>query len=179
MPFAEVDEVLKRELGSNWRDYFSEFEEVECCFGRKISILINNQAPLAAASLAQVHSGRLRDGRRVAIKVQFPAVSRQLKMDLATISLCVRIIGRVFPKFQFTWVLPEFKQYMRQEIDFRIEAMNNARIKKMFADNAQFATPDVYNEYCTDKVLVMEWIDGCKVPNFFCFFFDLNNYKDE
>ena len=113
--------------------------------------------------MAQVHSGKLRDGRKVAIKVQFPAVARQLKMDLATISLCVRIVGRMFPKFQFTWVLPEFKEYMHQEIDFSIEAKNNARIKPMFADNKQFATPDVYNEFCTKKVLVMEWIDGCKI----------------
>lgn len=90
------------------------------------------ETPLAAASLAQVHSGRLLDGRKVAVKVQFPAVARQLKMDLATISLCVRIVGRVFPKFQFTWVLPEFKSYMNQEIDFSIEAKNNERIKEVF-----------------------------------------------
>lgn len=65
------------------------------------------------------------------MKVQFPAVARQLKMDLATISLCVRIVGRMFPKFQFTWVLPEFKEYMNQEIDFSIEAKNNAKIKQV------------------------------------------------
>jgi predicted unusual protein kinase regulating ubiquinone biosynthesis (AarF/ABC1/UbiB family) len=43
------------------------------------------------------------------VKVQFPAIARQLKIDLAAIKVCVAFIGRVFPKFEYTWVLPEFE----------------------------------------------------------------------
>ncbi len=93
MSMAEVSGVLAKQLGPEWRSLFAEFDET----------------PVAAASLAQVHRARLADGRNVAVKVQFPAITRQLKMDVATLSLCVRVVGYLFPKFQFTWVLPEFK----------------------------------------------------------------------
>jgi aarF domain-containing kinase len=147
MAMAEVSGVLAKQLGPQWRSLFAEFEET----------------PVAAASLAQVHRAVLADGRKVAVKVQFPAITRQLKMDVATLSLCLRVIGYLFPKFQFTWVLPEFKRYMNQEIDFEVEAANNARIKGLLAGNRQVATPDVYRELCTKRVIVMEWIDGCKM----------------
>jgi aarF domain-containing kinase len=147
MPIEEVNGVLLDEFGAEWQSLFSSFDET----------------PIAAASLAQVHHGTLPGGQEVAIKVQFPSVRRQLKMDLATISLCTRIVGYLFPKFQFTWVLPEFKIYMNQEINFENEVANNLTIKGQFADQPQFATPNVYPKLCTKKVVVMEWINGCKM----------------
>ena len=84
MSMQQVDEVLCAELGPEWRNSFLEFDE----------------NPIAAASLAQVHRARLQSGEEVAVKVQFPSIERQLKMDLATISLCVQIVGYLFPKFQ-------------------------------------------------------------------------------
>lgn len=149
MPMSEVDGVLSQELGSDWRSHFFSFDET----------------PIAAASLAQVHRARLMSGEDVAVKVQFPAVRRQLKMDLATISLCVRVVGYLFPKFQFTWVLPEFKDYLYQEVNFEIEAKNNLQIREQFKDNPQFATPTIIKPLCTKRVVVMEWINGCKMTD--------------
>lgn len=93
MPMSEVDQVMTNQLGRDWRLHFAEFEE----------------EPIAAASLAQVHRGVLTDGRKVAVKVQFPAVTRQMPMDVVALTICARVIGYFFPKFEFTWVMPEFK----------------------------------------------------------------------
>lgn len=94
MPWSDVDEVLREELGSDWRSrVFRDVDEV----------------PLAAASLAQVHHATLHDGREVAIKIQYPVVRRQLQVDLATITLALRMVGYWFPRWQFSWVLPEVR----------------------------------------------------------------------
>lgn len=85
MPMAEVAAVLSAELGPDWRSRFQHFDDV----------------PIAAASLAQVHMATLADGREVAVKVQYPSVRRQLLMDLATVTIAVKIVGRLFPKFEF------------------------------------------------------------------------------
>jgi aarF domain-containing kinase len=149
-PFMSADEVhavLSEELGRDWRMVFSSFDEV----------------PIAAASLAQVHRARLLDGSEVAVKIQFPSVRKQLQLDLATITLSVHIVGRLFPKWQFAWILPEFRTYLAQELDFELEARNNERISAMFSADPQFATPKVYRDFSTRRLLVMEFIDGCKV----------------
>jgi predicted unusual protein kinase regulating ubiquinone biosynthesis (AarF/ABC1/UbiB family) len=134
--------VLARELGEDWRDFFAEFADT----------------PAAAASIGQVHEAVWHDGRKVAVKNQYPGAGRALIGDFNQLSRAGRLFGMLMPGLDVKPLLDELKDRISEELDYELEAMS----QQMFAD-AYAGDPDIYVPnvvMSTGQVLVSEWMDG-------------------
>jgi ubiquinone biosynthesis protein len=156
-PWEQVEEVIARSLGAPGQ-IFAELQ----------------QEPAAAASIAQVHKARLRcDGgvdAEVAVKVQRPGIRATVEQDLDILQrLAVRLERRArwARAVGAVGVARGFAAAMREELDFRVEARNTAAVAATWADqqrvirgSASVTLPAVYEQLCTEHVLVIEWLDG-------------------
>ncbi|MEO7095012.1 MAG: AarF/UbiB family protein [Polyangiales bacterium] len=142
--------VVERELGQPLDAVFSEFD----------------RAPLAAASLAQVHRARLRDGRLVAVKVQYPDIEALVEIDLEVMGRICRVYEKVDPQpMALLPLLKELTAHLALELDFVREVDNAERIRKIFAGDATVAIPVVHREYSTRRVITMELVEGIKITD--------------
>ncbi|MCS6885434.1 MAG: AarF/ABC1/UbiB kinase family protein [Acidobacteriota bacterium] len=143
--------IIAEELGRSLEEVFSVISE----------------SPVAAASLGQVYEARLKNGERVAVKVQRPGLENIVNADLAVIRLTLERIERSRPKWlagiEWQPILQEFASMLFKEMDYLQEAENAETFRKNFADWPQIYVPKVYHEYCSQRVLVEEYIDGFKV----------------
>ena len=142
LPTRTVHQVLTRELGEDWRGLFAEFSDT----------------PAAAASIGQVHEAVWHDGRRVAVKIQYPGAGRALIGDFNQLSRAGRLFGMLMPGLDVKPLLDELKDRISEELDYELEAMS----QQMFAD-AYAGDPDIYVPnvvMSTGQVLVSEWMDG-------------------
>lgn len=124
-----------------------------------------NSRPIAAGSIAQVHSAVLDDGRRVAVKVQRPHVKETFMQDIDIMRL---LAGRLKENKSLDFVDPvelveEFWRYTQKELDFNHEAVNMIRFRRNFAGVKNIEIPKVYKEFSNDKVLVMELLVGTDI----------------
>lgn len=148
-PFADVNRVLCAELGSGADELFREF----------------NAQATAAASLAQVHKATTHDGMCVAVKVQYAGLESAVSADLATMTAIASLAAFLFPASDMTWLFRELRTKLTQELDFRNEASNATRLASCFAGRRDVAVPSLVPQFCTRKVICMEWIDGAKVSD--------------
>lgn len=153
-PFAYrlVQRTLKEELGRAPEEVFAEF----------------SPAPIASASVAQVHKARLPDGRVVAVKIRRPGLDRLVTFDLQVMRLFARLLA-LSPSIRLlapVESVDEFGRGIRMQLDFTIEAANNRRFRENFAGDPDVIFPALVEELCTSRVLVMDFIDGTKVLNF-------------
>lgn len=148
-PFSVVDRVLMQELGAGADVVFAEFD----------------QQATAAASLAQVHRARLHNGKEVAVKVQYPGLQSAATADLTTLKFLNNITKLMFPEFNLWWLYSELKIKLEEELDFHTETNNSLRLTRCLSSNKAIAVPRVFNEFCTSKIITMEWISGCKVTD--------------
>ena len=147
-PYAVVRQVLERELGRP-EEVFAEFEG----------------EPIAAATWAQVHRARLRDGRRVAVKVQYPDLDGIVQVDLSTLRLLLSLLGKLERGLDFMPIVEELQEFIPQELDFRQEARNARDMARIFADWPNVVVPAVVEEHTTRQVLVLEYVDGIKISD--------------
>jgi predicted unusual protein kinase regulating ubiquinone biosynthesis (AarF/ABC1/UbiB family) len=143
MPAATVHKVLSAELGPQWRRKFSAFDDT----------------PAAAASIGQVHRGVWKkDGRPVAVKVQYPGAGDALISDFTQVARVGRIAASWIPGLDIKPILEELKARVVEELDYRLEADAQARFALAFRDDPVFAIPDVVTS--TQHVIVSEWLEG-------------------
>lgn len=144
---------------------------IEKEYKKPISELFSSINPIctAAASLGQVHQAVLaKNGETVAVKVQRPNIDQLVSMDLNSLKFVIWVIT----KFVNTNLIDlggfyrEFRRTVIEECDFVTEATNAKRFKEMFKDNPAIYIPNVYDEYITRRVLVLEWIDGIKLNDY-------------
>jgi len=125
-----------------------------------------SEAPLAAATIAQVHEATLHDGRHVAVKVQRPDLEAMIATDISALKYLVALGERLFPRL-LTLDLPvlvhEFARSLNRETDFSREARSIKLFRTSLADMADLWIPDVVAEYSTGSVLTMEFSDGERV----------------
>jgi ubiquinone biosynthesis protein len=148
-PFDVVRRVVELDLGRSLDDVFERFD----------------RAPIAAASIAQVHGARLRTGEEVVVKVQRPQVARLVREDIRAMSwLAPRLIGRIpVAALANPPALVElFAETIVEELDFCLEAQNMLDIARVLAETNQRATivPRPHPTLVTRRVLVMERLDG-------------------
>ncbi|RUS31284.1 hypothetical protein BC938DRAFT_478112 [Jimgerdemannia flammicorona] len=148
-PLSKMEIVFKGEFdGRRPRELFAEFEEV----------------PIAAASIAQVHRARTKSGEIVAVKVQYEDVSRLFSTDMWTFQTLSDLISSMFPEFEFSWIVSEFRDNVEKEFDFRNEARNGEETRRRFEHRAhELSVPGILWEYTTKRVLTMEYVHGVKV----------------
>lgn len=151
LPIGEIRTLLRAELGCELEDVFEDFDPV----------------PLATASIAQVHTARVR-GRpeAVVVKVQRPHLRAKLEADLEIMGFLARALETNFPEakmFSPVGMVEAFEKAILEEIDFSNELANLQRFRTNFADNPQVHFPEPYPELCTTRILTMERIDGRKI----------------
>ncbi|MFW5472985.1 AarF/UbiB family protein [Knoellia sp. CPCC 206450] len=150
IPFAEVREVVERELGASIGDRFSDF----------------SVDPLASASIGQVHAATLRNGHEVVVKVQRPGVRETVRGDmevlarLATVADSRTEAGR---RFGFGQLLGQFRRSLAGELDYRREAKNLVTFGRLTEDYEHLVVPQPVMEYTTSSLLTMDRIEGRKV----------------
>ncbi|MEO8828686.1 AarF/ABC1/UbiB kinase family protein [Lapillicoccus sp.] len=142
LPAATVHSVLAAELGPRWRRGFAEFDDT----------------PVAAASIGQVHRGVWRDGRDVAVKIQYPGAGPALLSDIAQISRVARMATMWVPGIEIKPILDELRSRMAEELDYNLEAKSQEKFAKGFDDDPHFAIPHVIK--FSEHVIVSEWLDG-------------------
>ena len=142
MAIETVHAILAEELGPRWRRQYSHFEDV----------------PVASASIGQVHRGTLKDGRVVAVKIQYPGAGEALMSDLRQISRVARLAAGWVPGIELGPILDELRDRMAEELDYRLEAKSQSAFAKAFADDPHFAIPMVVKS--AEHVIVSEWLEG-------------------
>lgn len=120
-------------------------------------------APIAAASLAQVHGAVLHDGRRVVVKVQVPGVERAVEADLAALRVAAPVLAGLFPGFDLETTAEELCRSVAEELDYLAEAEHAADFTARFADREDVVVPQVHRELSSRRVLVLERIDGVRL----------------
>jgi ubiquinone biosynthesis protein len=119
-------------------------------------------APIAAASVAQVHLGQLDNGRAVAIKVQRPGIAGSLATDVRLLSALARMVARAFPslrRMDVTGLMARLGDQLLSELDFTAE-LHNAQALRSALKGTRICVPRCFPELCTAKVLVMEYLPG-------------------
>ena len=147
--FDVVRRTVEHELGCELDEVFPSF----------------SRTPVASASLAQVHDARLRDGRRVAVKVQYPEIEKLVKGDLANLGTLFRSVRWLEPDFDLTPLIEELGNLVPRELNFLAEATNAETIADFFEGNDEIGVPRIHWEHTTRRVLTMEYIDGIKITD--------------
>jgi predicted unusual protein kinase regulating ubiquinone biosynthesis (AarF/ABC1/UbiB family) len=142
MPAATVHKVLAEDLGPRWRSRFRDFDDF----------------PAAAASIGQVHRATYRDGRDVAVKVQYPGAGPALISDLNQVSRVARVAAGWVPGLDIKPIMAELKARVSEELDYGLEAKSQAAFAKAFAGDDHFAVPAVIAS--GERVIVSEWLEG-------------------
>ncbi|TYG65742.1 hypothetical protein ES288_D06G211300v1 [Gossypium darwinii] len=150
--YDQVCEVFKKELGETPDKVFDEFDP----------------KPIASASLAQVHIARTHDGQKVAVKVQHTHMTDTAAADQATVEFLVNTLHRLFPSFDYRWLVAEIRESLPKELDFLIEAKNSVKCLENFPKLSPHIAdyvyaPEVHWSLSTSKLLTMEFMDGAYV----------------
>lgn len=148
-PFSseEARRILKTELGQD----------------PDLAFLAFDPAPIAAASLSQVHRAILQDGRKVAVKIQRPGIHETIEADIHILLHLAASIEKFIPESKTlkpVKLVEEFADWTIRELDFGVEGHNADRFRVMYADNPHIKIPKIFWEYTTPRVLTMEFIDG-------------------
>lgn len=144
-----VERIVDDELGRPVDELFASFEKT----------------PMASASLAQVHAARLKDGTPVAVKVQYPEIPALVRSDLANLRALFRAVGIVEREVDLMPLIDELATYVPRELDFVAEAESSEKIASFFKERDDIHVPGIHWELTTERVLVMERIDGIKISD--------------
>ncbi|MBO8141438.1 MAG: AarF/ABC1/UbiB kinase family protein [Firmicutes bacterium] len=151
VPTERVVAQLEQELGRPVGEVFASFDP----------------EPLAAASIGQVHRALLPGGSQVAVKVRRPEIEGMVETDLEILEGLAALAEERFGRERFSpkELVDEFARALRREMDFRLEAANIERFRRIFADEPRVRLPKVYWEWTTSGVLVSEFFDGVKITD--------------
>lgn len=136
--------------------------EVEGSLGDKVEELFGEleEEAFAAASIGQVHRGRLHDGRRVAVKIQYPLIDEVVKADLKNLKRLLKSLFGMFFEVDFEPIWGELRDRLLEELDYRHEAQNMRRMAELHADIPEIIVPEVIDELSTNRVLTMAFTHG-------------------
>jgi predicted unusual protein kinase regulating ubiquinone biosynthesis (AarF/ABC1/UbiB family) len=143
--FKQMRRVIEDDLEQPIDELFSEFDE----------------EPIAAASIGQVYRARLeRDGREVAVKVQYPGVAGAVRADMQNLDMIMRLLKRMTPGLDVKAVAEEIRERIQEELDYELEAQNQRSLARIFAGHPFIVVPDVIPALSRERVLVSEFVAG-------------------
>lgn len=149
-PPEEVEAILFNELGVRMSKAFDSFD----------------LEPIAAASLGQVHQATLRDGRHVVVKVQRPGVRQIIAQDCEVLADIAAMLDKhtdAGRRYRFTELVTQFRQTLRDELNYEQEAANLTRVGDNLRDFKRIHVPRTIPDYCSPVVLTMEHVTGKKI----------------
>jgi predicted unusual protein kinase regulating ubiquinone biosynthesis (AarF/ABC1/UbiB family) len=150
-PWEDIEKVLESEWGSSVTANLKSFD----------------REAVASASIGEVYKARLMDGTPVAVKVQRPEIQELVKTDFKSLAIILWFVRHFAPMpkgfINFKMLYQELKQVIEQELDFYKEMKTAIAFKERFNQHPGVKIPGVYPELCTDKVLVMEWVEGVRL----------------
>jgi predicted unusual protein kinase regulating ubiquinone biosynthesis (AarF/ABC1/UbiB family) len=144
MPPAQLQQVLSREWGANWRSRFQDFDPT----------------PTAAASIGQVHRATTRDGRNLAIKVQYPGVRESIDADVDNVETLLRLSGLLPQALDIQPLLADAKAQLHEEADYQREAEQMVLFADLVADTPDLIVPGFVAEHSSSRVLAMTFVHG-------------------
>jgi predicted unusual protein kinase regulating ubiquinone biosynthesis (AarF/ABC1/UbiB family) len=142
MSMTTVDGVMRGEFGENWRDRFLEFSET----------------PAASASLGQVHQAVSKDGRKVAVKIQYPGADKALLNDFEQAARFARIAQPIAPGLDFKSLMDEMRKVLAEELDYFREAQAQRKFALSYDGDPNVRIPHILA--ATAHVLISEWLEG-------------------
>ncbi len=152
--WSTIEQVLQSELNQPIAAIFADID----------------QRPVAAGSLGQVHQGHLLSGETVAIKVQRPGIAPVIERDLSVLQSLAEFFDgdRIGQSYDLIGLVEEFRNSLLGELDFRREARNTDQLRANLSHSklwkpGQVILPTIYHSITTERVLVMEWINGTKL----------------
>jgi predicted unusual protein kinase regulating ubiquinone biosynthesis (AarF/ABC1/UbiB family) len=149
-PYEQVEEIVEADIGARVSKLFQRFDPT----------------PIAAASLGQVHSAALRDGREVVVKVQRPDIIKHIADDfevLAQIADFLQKHTELGKRHRFTEMLEEFRLSIQEELNYEREAQNLATMGENLAEFERITVPQPVDDYCSRRVLTMDYVRGSKI----------------
>jgi ubiquinone biosynthesis protein len=148
----EINDQIQQELGYPPSELFAEFHD----------------KPLAAASIAQVHRGRLKSGEEVVFKVRRPGISKIVETDIDVLMGLAYLIEQHVPAiahYNPTDLVKEFRRSISREMNFTREGHTVERFASNFSDNSSIYVPKIFWDYTGESVLVMEYVEGTKISD--------------
>ncbi|MDZ4202885.1 MAG: ubiquinone biosynthesis regulatory protein kinase UbiB [Gallionella sp.] len=149
-PSAQAVALLETTYGKPLSEVFKSFEET----------------PVASASVAQVHFAVLPDGRDAAVKILRPGIARVIEHDIALLNIGADLMERLWAdgrRLKPHEVVGEFEKHLRDELDLMREASNASQLKRNFANSALLTVPEVYWDFCSSEVMVMQRMYGTPI----------------
>ena len=157
-PGDEARAIIEEALGESVEEIFASFDT----------------DPLASASIAQVHPATLHDGREAVVKVVRPGINKQLRKDIDLLTALAKLAEKFMQsgaRVQPLKVVQEFETFVFDELDMQREAANASILRRNFLNSKDLYIPEVYWQWCTRKVMVMERVSGLPVG-------DIDNLKE-
>lgn len=149
MPPSQLDRVLKQEWGADWRRRFRHFDTT----------------PIAAASIGQVHRATLPDGRKLALKVQYPGVTESIDSDVDNVATLLRLSNLLPPSIDLAPLLAEAKRQLADETDYLREGRELRRFGELLAGDPRYVVPELEDSLTTRRVLAMSFVEGAPVES--------------
>lgn len=147
MPPAQLKQVLNAQWPDKWLSAFTSFDV----------------RPIAAASIGQVHRARLKDGRDLAIKVQYPGVAQSIDSDVANVGALMRMSGLLPKGFDLAPYLEEGRKQLHEETDYTREAAQLTRFGAFLAEHPAFVVPAVHRDWSTPNILAMSFVSASPI----------------
>lgn len=144
MPPQQLQQVLAGQWGKDWRTRFARFDP----------------SPIAAASIGQVHRAQTRDGRDLAIKVQYPGVRESIDADVDNVATLLRVSGLLPRTLDIAPLLATAKAQLREEADYVREGAQMTLFGTLLADAPEYVVPSLDREFTTERVLAMRFVAG-------------------
>lgn len=148
--FAEVETILTEEFGRSSRELFASI----------------NPVPVASASISQVHYARTRQGREIALKVRRPGIEKIVAADLDILKNLAQLAERRLPflaQFGPLSIVREMERSLKRELDLSVERRTIERCRAQLANDPAARVPEVFREFCSPRVLAMEYVGGVAV----------------
>lgn len=150
-PSQEAIDIVEKNLNIKIADLFDDF----------------TFEPVASASIAQVHKAKLKcNGKEVAVKICRPNIKKTITKDIQLLKLCALLAQKLLhdgEKLRLVEVVEEFETTIFAELDFGQELANNLELARLHKNDRKIVIPQVYPEYSTDNVLVMQWMNGLPI----------------
>ncbi|MEP0091146.1 MAG: AarF/ABC1/UbiB kinase family protein [Paracoccaceae bacterium] len=147
MPPSQLKQVLNSEWQKGWLQSFQAFDV----------------HPIAAASIGQVHRAQLKDGRDLAIKVQYPGVAKSIDSDVANVGALMRISGLLPKGFELGPYLQAAQEQLHEETDYAREGQCLSRFGVLVKGAPEFAVPELCADWSTRNILAMSFVGGVPI----------------